>query len=191
MLHLALQFTTEWCCDRHPGTDFRLCTFFKGRLLYQDPDTSVLYYGGADDPDREEILPPPPRNKRKAGVKVRATIERGPLRARLMAWRIQAHASDPLASVRPQTFIIDNIDINKLSRLHPTEVTDCQRVVSALNETQEWQASWSEQIYDIIRAYDQELEDLHRKEGAQADHCGPCTIPNVPEVNLAGPAGYV
>ncbi|KAH9058861.1 hypothetical protein EDB87DRAFT_849740 [Lactarius vividus] len=37
----ALHFTTKWCCDRHPGTDFHLRTFFKGRLLYQDPVTPL------------------------------------------------------------------------------------------------------------------------------------------------------
>ena len=106
-----------------------------------------------------------------------------------MAWRIQAYASDPLATVWPQTFILDNIDINKLSRLHPTEVTDCQRVVSVLNETQEWPARWSEQTYDIIRAYDKELEDLRRKEETQADHCRPCTTPNVLEVTFSWSIG--
>ncbi|KAH9011588.1 hypothetical protein EDB84DRAFT_1445095 [Lactarius hengduanensis] len=162
----ALYFTTKWCCDRHPGSDFRLCTFFKGRLLYQDPDTSGLYYGGIDESDREEILPPL-RKKRKAGVKVRATNERAPLTDRLIAWRLRVHDSDPLASVRPPTFILNDSSIKKLSRLHPAEVTGPEKMVSVLGETQEWQANWSGQVYEIIRAYDQELEDLRKKEAAR------------------------
>ncbi|KAH9014989.1 II DNA helicase [Lactarius pseudohatsudake] len=162
----ALYFTTKWCCDRHPGSDFRLCTFFKGRLLYQDPDTSGLYYGGIDESDREEILPPL-RKKRKAGVKVRATNEQAPLTDRLIAWRLRVYDSDPLASVRPPTFILNDSSIKKLSRLHPAEVTGPEKIVSVLGETQEWQANWSGQVYATIRAYDQELEDLRKKEAAR------------------------
>jgi len=69
--------------------------------------------------------------------------------------------------VWPPTFILDNTDIKKLSMLHPAEVTGPERVVSALDETQEWQANWSEQVYEIIRTYDQELEDLRKKEAAR------------------------
>ncbi|KAH9160732.1 II DNA helicase [Lactarius sanguifluus] len=162
----SLRFTTKWCCDRHSGSDFRLCTFFKGRLLYQDTVTSGLYYGGVDESDREEI-PPHPRKKRKAGIKVRATDERATLTDRLIAWRVQVHDSDPLASVRPPTFILNDFSIKKLSRLHPAEVTGPEKIVSVLNETQEWQANWSGQVYETIRAYDQELEDLRKKEAAR------------------------
>ncbi|KAI9436004.1 hypothetical protein H4582DRAFT_2079138 [Lactarius indigo] len=162
----ALHFTTKWCCDRHPGSEFRLCTFFKGRLLYQDQDTSGLYYGDVNESDREEILPPL-QKKQKAGVKVRATNERAPLADRLIAWRIQVHESDPLASVRLPTFILNDFSIKKLSRLHPAEVTCPEKIVSVLNETQEWQANWSGQVYEVIRAYDQEIEDLRKREAAR------------------------
>ncbi|KAH9070706.1 hypothetical protein EDB83DRAFT_2517848 [Lactarius deliciosus] len=162
----ALHFTTKWCCDHHPGSDFRLCTFFKGRLLYQDPVTLELYYGGVDESDREAI-PLPLRKKRKAGIKVRATDERGPLADELRAWRLRVHDSDPLASVRPPTFILNDSSIKKLSRLHPAEVTGPEKIISVLKETPEWQANWSGQVYEIIRAYDQEFEDLRKKEAAR------------------------
>lgn len=140
--------------------------FFKGRLLYQDPDTSELYYGDVDESDREEIILLP-RRKRKAGVKVRATNERGPLTARLIAWRTRAHANDPLGNVRPPTWILDDTGIKRLSRSHPEQVTSSEKVVSILNQTQEWKAKWSGQVYEIIRAYDQELEDVRKKEAAR------------------------
>lgn len=46
---LALHFTTPWCCNRHSGSGFRWSHFFNGRLLYEDPETSTLYYGDVDD----------------------------------------------------------------------------------------------------------------------------------------------
>ncbi|KAH9032767.1 hypothetical protein EDB85DRAFT_1890536 [Lactarius pseudohatsudake] len=64
-------------------------------------------------------------------------------------------------------FILNDSSIKKLSRLHPAEVTGPEKIVSVLGETQEWQANWSGQVYTTIRAYDQELEDLRKKEAAR------------------------
>ena len=165
---LALHFTARLCCNRHPGSDFDWYHFFRGRLLYQDPETSKLYYGAAEDPDREEILPPSPK-KRKAGTKVRATNQRRPLISRLLAWRASMHSKDPLASVRPASFVLDDMDIKTLARLHPSNVTHPGQVVDALDQTQEWQDHWSIPIFQVIQAYDSELAD-HRKKERTNDH---------------------
>ncbi|KAH8993095.1 P-loop containing nucleoside triphosphate hydrolase protein [Lactarius deliciosus] len=114
-----------------------------------DPVTLELYYGGVDESDREAI-PLPLQKKRKAGIKVRATDERGLLVDKLRAWRLRVHDSDPLASVRPPTFILDDSSIKKLSRLHPAEVTGPEKIVSILKETPEWQANWSGQVYELM-----------------------------------------
>ena len=121
--------------NRHTGTDFHLCNFFNGRLLYQGPDTSELYYGDADESDREKILSPE-RKKRKARGKVRPARERGPLRA--ITWLFRAHTNDPLAAVLPPSFI-----------LNTTEITSRERVTNVLDQTEEWKAKWSEQIYSM------------------------------------------
>jgi hypothetical protein len=126
----------------------------------------VLYYGNVNESDREELLPPS-RKKRKASVKVRATNKRGPLTARLVAWRIRVHDGDLLVSVQPPSFILNDTSIKTLSRLHPAEVTGPEKVVSVLDETEEWQAEWSGQVYETIWAYDQELEELRKKEAAR------------------------
>ncbi|KAH9174835.1 hypothetical protein EDB89DRAFT_1904387 [Lactarius sanguifluus] len=57
--------------------------------------------------------------------------------------------------------------IAKEGQLHPTEVTGPEKIVSVLKETPEWQANWSRQVYEIIQAYDQEFEDLRKKEAAR------------------------
>ncbi|KAH9011631.1 II DNA helicase [Lactarius pseudohatsudake] len=162
----ALHFTTGWCCNRHPGSNFQWQHFFKGRLLYQDPESSKLYYGDVGDPDREEILPPR-RKKRKGSMKIRAANERKPLISRLLAWRAGAHSKDPLAPVRPPYFIIDDPEIKLLARLHSSNVARPEQVVAALNETQEWQDEWSHQVFEVIQSYDRELVDRRKDEAAR------------------------
>ncbi|KAI9442063.1 P-loop containing nucleoside triphosphate hydrolase protein [Lactarius psammicola] len=161
----ALQFTAGWCCNRHPGSSFNWQHFFKGRLLYQDPKSSRLYYGDTNDPEREEILPPQRKKwKGSANLKVCAANERGPLVARLLAWRASAHSNDPLASLWPPTFIIDNSDIKVLAKLHPSNVTHPEQIVTTLDETEEWGDQWSSQVLEVIQAYDRELADCHKEE---------------------------
>lgn len=162
----AFHFTAGWCCNRHPGTDFQWHHFFKGRLLYQDPESSALYYGDVDDLERLEILPPL-RNKRKGGTKVRRAKERKELSARLRAWLSQAHSNDPLASIRPASYILDDRDIKTLSRLHSSNVTDPEQVVAALGETHEWEDEWSYQIFETIQLYDRELASRRKVEATR------------------------
>ena len=162
----ACHFTVKWCCNRHQGSGFDWNHFFRGPLLYEDLETSQLYYGSADDPDREEVILPL-RNKRKAGKKTRATSQRQPLISRLLAWRARIHSLDSLASVRPAYFIIDDEGIKTLARLHPSDVTSPGQVVDALSETQEWKVLWSASVLRVIEAYDRELTERRNAEGAQ------------------------
>jgi ribonuclease D len=126
-----------------------------------------LYYGDPDDPEREEIVPPT-RKRRKGGVKVRTTDERKQLINKLLAWRTAVHLNDPLASVRPPTFIIDNKDIKVLARLHPSSVTDSEQLVTVLGQTREWQNNWSNQILEVIQLHDRELDDRRKAEAARS-----------------------
>ncbi|KAH9036082.1 hypothetical protein EDB84DRAFT_1658887 [Lactarius hengduanensis] len=161
----ALHYTTKWCCNRHPGSGFQWRHFFKGQLLYQDPEGS-MYYGDVDDPERKEILRPS-RKKRKGGTKSRATTERKPLITRLLAWRASVHSNDPLESAWPPSFIIDNRGIKLLAKLHPSNLTHSEQIVTALDETQEWQDQWSRQIFEVIQAYDRELAERRKDEAAR------------------------
>ena len=125
-----------------------------------------MYYGDEDDPEREEILPPI-RMKRKKGVKVRAVNERKVLASRLLAWRDDTHFNDPLASVYPPSFIMDNRGVKILARLHPSIVTGPEQVAAALGETHEWEDEYSHQVFKIIQVYDRELADHRKSEAAQ------------------------
>lgn len=125
------------------------------------------FYGDVDDPEREEIIPPLRKRQKGSSVKVRAVNERKPLMSRLMAWRAGTHSSDPLAPVRPPSFIIDNQGIKTLARLHPSNITHPEQIVSVLDQTPEWQDLWSRQIFKVIQAYDQELADCRKGEAAR------------------------
>lgn len=162
--NLALHFTTPWCCNRHPDSGFQWSHFFKGRLLYQDKETSTLYYGDLDDPEREEAILPSKKRQKKESVKVRPVNERKPLVSRLLAWRASVHLNDPLASVRPPSFIIDNLGIKALARLHSSNITTSEEIVTVLAQTPEWHGLWSRDLFEVIRSYDQELIERRKDE---------------------------
>ncbi|KAH9022119.1 hypothetical protein EDB85DRAFT_1895384 [Lactarius pseudohatsudake] len=162
---LALHFTTGWCCNQHPRSNFQWQHFFKGRLLYQDPESSKLYYGDVGDPDQEEILPPQ-RKKRKGSMKICAANEHKPLISRLLAWRAGAHSKDPLAPIRPPYFIIDDPEIQLLARLHLSNVVHPEQIVAVFCSTQEWQDEWSHQVFEVIQSYNRKLVDHCKDEVA-------------------------
>ncbi|KAF8968077.1 hypothetical protein BDZ97DRAFT_1800730 [Flammula alnicola] len=162
----ALRFTSLACCDRHPGTGFHVRRYFKGRLLYQDPNTLDLFYGDVDEPDHQKVMQPL-KAKLKATTKSRPTKNREELVARLHLWRLDASTKDSLASVRPASFIIDNKSIIKLSKINPTEITQ-ERIVTELDETEEWRDEWAGKIFEVIQKYAKELAALQDAEDTRA-----------------------
>lgn len=152
----ALSYTTLFCCDRHPGSGFQIRRYFSGRLLYQDPQTLDIFYGGADEPDRQKIVQPP-KAKRKRTPKSRPIPDRDELAAQLLVWRLNASTTDPLAAVRPISFIIDDKGILALAKLHPNDINDRRKIVTTLNETVEWDEEWSQKILNVIQKYDTNL----------------------------------
>lgn len=101
-------------------------------------------------------------------MKVCATEERRLLINRLFAWLAAAHLNDPLASVQPPMFIIDNKDIKVVARLHPSNVTSSEQLVTVLEQTCEWQDNWSHQILEVIQKYDNELDNCRKVEADQS-----------------------
>jgi hypothetical protein len=76
------------------------------------------------------------------------------LQSHLRVWHTEAHALDPLCSVRPSTFICDNNSIVKLSTMHPDKITCVLDITRALDETEEWAEEFGSQVYHVILAYD-------------------------------------
>lgn len=99
--------------------------------------------------------------------KVRPVKERAALKLRLLSWRAETHKRDPLAAVRPPTFILDDIGIKNLAKVYPTEIRNPTQLVQVLDETEEWDQEWSKEIIAIIQAYDNELKGARKAAMAQ------------------------
>jgi hypothetical protein len=167
-LAAALHFTTPWCCtgSRH-SESVSFGQFFKGCFLYQDERTGDLYYGMPNDPSDRIMIVPPRKEKRKAQDKRRTSDERKSLVSRLVAWRYNAHAMDPLAAVRPLSFIIDNAGIALLAKLHSEDISNYRQIKVLLDQSMEWEEEWSKKIFDIIQQFEEDLVALRRTTATQ------------------------
>ena len=87
--------------------------------------------------------------------------------SRLLAWCDEAHYADPLASVYPPSFIIDDRGIKLLASLHLSNITGPNQVVAALGETQEWNDEYSHQVFKTIQVYNCKLIDHLKNKAAQ------------------------
>ena len=135
---IALDFTGKWCCDRHPGNGFDLASYFPGVFYTEEDDINLVNK----------------RKKRTPKGQNRPMAQRPHLQSRLRAWRTEAHALDPLHSVRPSTFICDDKSIVKLSTMHPDKITCALDITRALDETEEWAEEFGNQVYRVMLAYD-------------------------------------
>jgi hypothetical protein len=128
---------TPWCCDRVdcPHSEgFDWSTFFLGEV-----------YNGKGQTIRK------PKTGRP---KNRAMKERHLVRSLLTTWRSTAHRTDPLRSVRPATFIIDDAMIKLLATILPGRIRIPSHITEFLGETKEWSALWALPIFDVIHRYD-------------------------------------
>jgi hypothetical protein len=80
--------------------------------------------------------------------------QRGPLQTLLRSWRSEVYKSDPLRTVRPKTWIIDDQKIKKLSTVLPSRIQMPSDIARLLGETAEWSAEWSSPIFDVVYLYD-------------------------------------
>ena len=115
-----------------------------------------------DNPSDKIMVVPPQKEKRKAQDKRRTSDERKSLVSRLVAWRYNAHAIDPLAAVRPHSFIIDNAGIALLAKLHPQDISNYQQIKVLLDQSMEWEEEWSKKIFNVIQQFEEDLVTLRR-----------------------------
>ncbi|KAJ7734311.1 hypothetical protein B0H14DRAFT_2639449 [Mycena olivaceomarginata] len=146
----ALVISTEWCCDLnhpgHPSKKFDKRTFFPGRFIYSG-DNGAIYAGDHNETDRVWLNPPKGKKRKAKGLPNRKVPDRGGLENCLQLWLETAHASDPLRSVRPPTFILPPKSIKALAAVHPTRIQSIAQVVSTIQETQEWEEEWGAQSF--------------------------------------------
>lgn len=119
-----------------------------------------MFYGDVDEPDRQKIYPPRTEKRKLEEPRTRPRKERKELVLRLRKWRRQAWHNYPLKSVCPKTWIIDDVDIQKLAKVYPEDIKNAQQIVDILRETEEWQNRWAGDIIEVINGYDMDIESV-------------------------------
>ena len=135
---LAQHCSTQWYCDRHPGSDFKLATFFLGEIYTASAQLS------------EEALT---ATKRKR-TQHRAIEDRPGLLDTLVAWRNDVHTQDHYQSIRPLTRICGDDGLDLLSKTHPSQIRSVQDIVELLQETAAWGSRYGQQLFHVIHQFD-------------------------------------
>lgn len=128
---------TPWCCDRldcSHSEGFEWSRFFLGDI-----------YNGKE---------PAIRKSKTGRPKNRQMKDRALVRSLLATWRSAAHKTDPLRSVRPATFIIDDAMIKLLATILPGRIRIPSHITEFLGETKEWSTQWAFPIFDVIHRFD-------------------------------------
>jgi hypothetical protein len=131
-MHSALDFVTQFCCDRH-NDGFELCSFFPGEV-----------FTGLELGEKKATR----RREKKRIVKHRAALEN-----LLRTWRSEAHQNDPLRTLRSVTWIIDDDKIKTLAALLPSKLQNPLDITQALEETEEWSNEWAQAIFNVICSF--------------------------------------
>jgi hypothetical protein len=123
-----------FCCDR--CQTFPFSAYFLGDI----------YTGGKG----------PKINKTKATMvyKNRPVKQRIPLQILIRTWRAEAHRIDPLRTLRPASWIIDDAKIKKLATLLPTRIRTPSDITALLNEGVEWSSEWSLKLFNVVHLFD-------------------------------------
>ncbi|KAJ7016533.1 P-loop containing nucleoside triphosphate hydrolase protein, partial [Mycena alexandri] len=127
----ALDFTCAWCCDGHPGNGFSLSKLFLG----------PIYEG--------EIKIAAKRTRNK----YRRVKERAGLVDLLTTWLADTHHRCALRFLRSPSFILDAEAIKSLSMTLPSTFTCAASVAYVLKQSEEWNNTYGESIYEIIKHY--------------------------------------
>ncbi|KAF8054015.1 P-loop containing nucleoside triphosphate hydrolase protein [Lyophyllum atratum] len=132
----ALDFLTEFCCDRHQDSVFDLSDFLPGPIYTGDPPVGPI----------KRKKPPVYRNKK----------DRYALDACLITWlKITTQdgrraAYDILASLQRRTLV----------RAQPKSINCPAAITKLLGETDEWARDWAEPLFKIVTEYDKGLEAI-------------------------------
>ena len=135
----ALDYTDEFCCDRHQDDVFDLNDHLPA-LTYEPVNTTVM--------------------KRKARPIYRPKVDRLPLDSRIIAWLKSSSENDPLCGVRTMDGILSFRQRVKLVRATPDPVHSAGIIVNLLEETEEWGSEWGGSLAELISAYDRERVSL-------------------------------
>ena len=106
--YVAQDFSTHWCCDRHPENGFDLSSFFPGPIYHANSNSIKA--------NTTEMI----TSKQTSRPKLCPVKERDELESCLISWRRQKHETDPLCSVRSLASYCDDTSIKLLSKTPPS-----------------------------------------------------------------------
>lgn len=132
-LKTALEFTSPWCCDQHDN-----------RFDIQQFLLRPLHTGNE---------PAPPKTKHKHTQNHPVKDRDAPAKC-LYSWHRLAHSNDRLCAIRPPTFLLDDLSIKTLIKIHLDHIQSSANIISTLNETEEWRQEWAAKILQVILDYD-------------------------------------
>lgn len=133
----ALEFHTEWCCDRHVDEVFDLDDFLP----------SSIFTGNKDEPSL----------KRKKRPTYRRVCDRAELDTRIISWLQSASEQDPLRGVRAMYDILSHKQRTKLVRAPAKSIRSTSKLAEILEETAEWKGEWADSLLEVIIMYDADL----------------------------------
>lgn len=140
----ALDFTTDFCCDRHNG--FHLQSLLPGPL-FKDIDSDIIM----DDATTQEPPQPPTRPAK----------QRKELMVLLRKWLKTAAKMDPLS--RPLFYILSESQIKLITTLIAGTLNSIQSITSHLKQNDDWEGAWADQILGIIMNFDREILEQERQ----------------------------
>ncbi|KAF8871179.1 P-loop containing nucleoside triphosphate hydrolase protein [Infundibulicybe gibba] len=133
----ALDFHTEFCCDRHPDSPFDLQQMLPGSIFPGDP-------------------PPRPGKRKQPNTKYRPTHERSTLDLRIILWlesRVNANPNCP----RTTYDILTHQQRLTLVRTPATLIPSANSIVQLLGESDEWEANYATSLYKVFEDYASDL----------------------------------
>ncbi|KAG8215553.1 hypothetical protein J3R82DRAFT_7388, partial [Butyriboletus roseoflavus] len=71
----------------------------------------------------------------------------------LLTWQNEAHAHNPNHFSQSTTEILDDKELNLLSKIHPSDIISAQNLTNSLQETSEWELDVRQQIFNTIRQF--------------------------------------
>jgi|SRR6266446_2503749 len=137
MFGIALDFTSKFCCDRHPNAPpFNLHDFLPGPIYIQ---------------------PPLDLKRKKKRTEYRAISERNDLDAKLLSWLEEAHATDHWRVVRPIYHILSHAQRKKVVWAPPKSIKSPGDITTLLGESPDWAEEWSFKIFEVIQTYNKDI----------------------------------
>ncbi|KIY53333.1 P-loop containing nucleoside triphosphate hydrolase protein [Fistulina hepatica ATCC 64428] len=84
----------------------------------------------------------------------RSTRQIALLKQQIYEWRRRTHVADPLSSIRPDYYILSDLQIKAIARTPRGIVTTTTHLCGLISAGSEWQQQWGEGLLSVVVAFD-------------------------------------